>query len=52
MVKTRITLPDKRIEELFSATDHMTAAPGPPAMSPEDVVREISAMRAKRISRQ
>ena len=38
----------QREEELFAAMDRMAAVPKPPAMSPEEVAREIAAMRAKR----
>ena len=44
----RDQLKDQRIGELFSAMDRMAGANEPAAMSPEEVVREIAAMRAER----
>ncbi len=41
-----------RTEKLFSAMDRMAAVSRPPVMSPEEVAREVSAMRAKRRSKQ
>ncbi len=35
-------------DELFAAMDRMAAHDEPPAMSPEEVAREIAAMRAQR----
>ena len=38
----------QRIDELFTAMDRMAATNEPPAMSPEEVAKEIAAMRAER----
>jgi hypothetical protein len=44
----REQLDTKRVDELFSAMDRMAAAPEPAAMTPDEVAREIAAMRAER----
>jgi hypothetical protein len=44
----RDQLKAKRMEQLFSAMDRMSAIDEPPAMSPEEVAVEIAAMRAER----
>ncbi len=38
----------QRTGELFAAMDRMAAVPNPTPMSPEEVAREISLMRAER----
>lgn len=38
----------KRVDELFTAMGRMAAVDEPGPMSPEDVAREIAAMRAER----
>ena len=37
-----------RVDELFTAMDHMASVDSPATMSPEDVAQEIAAMRAER----
>lgn len=44
----REQLNTQHIEELFSAIDRMTSVAEPAAMSPDEVAREIAAMRAER----
>jgi hypothetical protein len=44
----REQLDTKRVDELFSAMDRMAAATEPAAMTPDEVAREIAAMRAER----
>ena len=44
----RDQLKEQRIGELFSAMDRMADVNEPAAMSPEEVAREIAAMRAQR----
>ena len=41
----------QHVEELFAAMDRMSAVDEPAFMSPEDVAREIAAMRAERLTR-
>jgi hypothetical protein len=38
----------QRVDELFTAMDRMAAVSDPAPMSPEEVTREIAAMRAER----
>jgi Arc/MetJ family transcription regulator len=47
----RDVLKEQRVEQLFKAMDRMSAVDDPPAMSPEAVAEEISAMRAERRAR-
>ncbi len=44
----RDQLKTQRMDELFAAMDQMAAVDEPAVMSPEEVVREIAAMRAER----
>ena len=44
----RAQLNGQRIDELFSAMDRMAKVSEPPAMSPEEIAREIANMRAER----
>lgn len=41
----------KRVEDLFLAMDRMAEVKDPPPMSPDEVQREIAAMRAERRSK-
>ena len=42
----------KHVDGLFTAMDRMTTVDEPTVMSPEEVAREIAAMRAERCERQ
>ena len=44
----RDQLDRQRVDELFSAMDRMAAVDEPPALSPEEVAKEIATMRAER----
>ena len=44
----REQLNTKRADELFPAMTRMAAVPEPAMMSPEEIVRELAAMRAER----
>lgn len=44
----RDQLKAQRVDELFVAMDRMAAVDEPAVMSPEEVAREIAAMRAER----
>ncbi len=44
----REQLKARQVDELFTAMDRMASVDAPAAMSPEDVAREIAAMRAER----
>jgi hypothetical protein len=44
----REQLKEQRIDELFSAMDRMAGVDEPAVMLPEDVAREMAAMRAER----
>jgi hypothetical protein len=44
----RDQLKAQRVDELFGAMDRMAAIDEPAVMSPEEVAREIAAMRAER----
>lgn len=48
----REQLKTERVDELFTAIDRMAATATPLAMSPEEVVEEIAAMRAERRAKQ
>ncbi len=44
----RDQLESQRVDDLFTAMERMASVDEPPALSPEEVAREIAAMRAER----
>ncbi len=44
----RDQLESQRVDDLFTAMERIASVDEPPALSPEEVAREIAAMRAER----